>query len=372
MDIWGAENGPWMLGLNSVYGIGAMLAPLIAKPFILTRQENSLEHHTLSNNVAFNETAKDIAFSLQKNLSFFNSSSPIHMISPLPHTDNEDPCFDNIGHLIRNNTDCMNQSAHSNSDPPDSIVYKAYFIVSCLVYIGSILCLLAGLLVLKFMSGGSKTKKGISHKDKSYESIPKAPKYIMISILFLFLCSLQLIEHAVFMFLFTFAVKTAGMVKNSAVLLVFFYMLAYNLSRALAALIIRFVRVKFILIFYITLTIGFTTTLCFAYKTHVSVLWVTIIGLGFSMAPLFACSIVFFGVHQPITPFVGGMTALASTLSGLLAPSILGAFFQYVGLLSFVYINLVSSLLVFFFFICLAVMGRKVKNITLVEQSIVS
>ena len=34
INIWGDDHGPWMQALHCLFGIGALLGPLIATPFL--------------------------------------------------------------------------------------------------------------------------------------------------------------------------------------------------------------------------------------------------------------------------------------------------------------------------------------------------
>ena len=39
LQIWGKDHGPWMQALHCIFGLGAMIGPLIAEPFLTERKE---------------------------------------------------------------------------------------------------------------------------------------------------------------------------------------------------------------------------------------------------------------------------------------------------------------------------------------------
>ena len=51
LKIWGKEHGPWMQALHTVYGLGALVGPLICEPFLAEKQKykNAVKNLTRTN-----------------------------------------------------------------------------------------------------------------------------------------------------------------------------------------------------------------------------------------------------------------------------------------------------------------------------------
>ena len=41
LNIWGADHGPWMQALHAIFGAGAWMGPLIAKPFLAEQPQDT-------------------------------------------------------------------------------------------------------------------------------------------------------------------------------------------------------------------------------------------------------------------------------------------------------------------------------------------
>lgn len=345
--MWSEKNAPWMQALTCFFGAGSMLAPLIAKPFLSTKD---------SNPVPLNGTTPKYQSTQLRKVSEGKEVIPTRITS-------------NISSLEGNGSKAFSHDVifnalspvDNNASPPssESILYQAYIIVASLFFASSFFVITLGLMnryIWGFKSCRTRSKSNGITKIKSLT--PTFYIRLLMGSLFSFTFSYMLIEHATFMFLFTFAVKVTRWTKNSAVLLVFLYMLGYTLTRGICAFLAHCIKPIYTLFTFTILTMLSSVILWIWHEDHGAVLWTCGIGIGIGIAPIYAAAITLFNTYHPITPFVGGLAQFASATSGVVVPSALGFFYKLFGPVLLVYIIFFASVLVLLCIISMLVLGR--------------
>lgn len=352
-----------MQGLHFMYGVGSMLGPLIAKPFITAGHEDipkTQQNLTLPTNITYtlgdhsnNKQARNVAENLQ--------SEALHLSVATVTKGYDWEHLNNSVKLIT--SEGFNNTQASPSYTSGSTMHYAYLISAALFFTSAAVFITVGA-VYRFAWGFQARRCNDKRRLENYESsiLPRTYKVLIIGSLFFLSFAGLLVEHSVVLFLFTFAVMEVHWTKDAAVMLMFVFLLAYTLGRGFCALIACCLKPKHILISSIFLVVSSSSILWVAYEVHPAVVWVCMTGIGAGIGPFFAPSITYFNNFHPITPFVGGMTQLASALSALIAPSISGFFYEHIGPVSLVYILFTGGVMLVIFFLSLVYSGHKIKQ----------
>ena len=320
VDIWGLANGPWLSGLTCWLGVGSLVAPLIAGPFISTKD-----------NV---QDANNSFMAQDNNLTTNNSTSTLE-----PHRMN---------------------------------MLKAYAITSSIVLFSGIVFLLAAYITYQHWeivshssSEGSKLiqQKAINETKSTNRAKRQRFQVSFEHIFGMLICLVTLahclIEHTIGMFMVTFAVEYCQWTKVSAVFLLTIFFVVATISRGVCALLAKWIVPEYILVILISITICSAVALVFGSPISMVMLWLCICGFAVGNPPLFPVGVTYCNQYMIVGATLNAFLQLACTTAAIASPLTFGSLYESIGPVSFVYILLVASCLLVVIFACMHVLGYR-------------
>ena len=314
-----------------MYGIGALMAPLIAGPFMAPQT---------------NQT-------------------------------------DNISNVTKS---FMTQDGQLNSkystfdlEPERLNMLKAYAIIGTLVFLTGIAYLIAAFVTWRYWKIDShnshekpKSKDNaksswengqvevsateVTYKEKS-RCCQLSFGHVFGMLLCLYSFAYCLIEHTIGMFSVTFAVEYSEWTKGSAVFLFSIFFVVSTISRGVCALLAKWMQPKYILFIFITITVCSSVALALSSRTNPSMLWVCICGFAVGNSPLFPVGVTYCNQYMVAGAALMGFLQLACTTAAIVSPFTLGRLYDSMGPVSFIYILLVASCLLLGIFACMHTLG---------------
>ena len=330
LDIWGPANGPWLSGMTCMYGIGAIVAPLVAEPFVTSQANNT---RSLHNSIA-NGTSQNGTLSIAGRMNTIDDSTRMNLIKP-------------------------------------------YIIIGTIVAITGLIFLVNAFLTYKHwdiyshnskrnqpktdiktsLNDGRMQVKAKEAKCKIKFKCAVSFKHVFLVMLSIFVVAYCLIEHTCGMFLVTFAVEYTKWDKSTAVFLLSVFYGVCTASRGLAAILTKYIQPKYILFSFIAIAVVSAVVLALGSQAHFAVLWVTMCGFAVGNSPLFPVGVTYINKYIRVTPTVSAILQLACTTAAIISPFTLGRLYETAGPISFVYILLVGSCLLLGIFACMHVLS---------------
>ena len=241
LRVWGDEHGPWMQALHCVFGLGTLMAPLLAEPF-LSDQATLEPPADLSNDSwAYTESTPG-----QRNTSV-NSATML--------------------------------------DSGTQIKW-AYLIVGIMCCFSAFLIFTSGVFcgIGQILEGDDGKKSSVGEAVARKENIFR---YTLITLVFFFYASYCAVEIGVANYLASFAIYL-GWTKSAGAMVTSAFWASFTIGRALGIPLVRYVHINTFLIANTTVSVvALIPVMAFA-SVHPAVLWASMVVLGFGLSTIYA------------------------------------------------------------------------------------
>ncbi|XP_013392873.1 sodium-dependent glucose transporter 1A-like [Lingula anatina] len=341
VNIWGKENGPYMQALHFTFGIGALLAPVIAEPFLSKRM--SIGDNETSTWILPNDTS--VGHGEDESLSRNNMAS---VAMELPndtalsiHDDNRNET------LILNTREMWTET---------DIAY-AYIVTATLL-----LCS-GGLFMVTCIQEQScfSWKRQDAKKRKGSEAVRNDPIIfkgvflVLMAFFYLLYVGLELSFSAL---VTTFGFRILNWPKPKAAHLTTVFWGLMSTSRGFSILLSKFVSSTIMIATDLALIVVAMLLLTFLIGKHEIVMWLCTALYGLGMGSLFAAGISWAERYIHVTGKTTIMFYVGSCVGKLGFPPIFGYFFPINGMY-FVYIMLGGAIGKVCLFLILYVLAHK-------------
>lgn len=290
-----------MQSFHCLFSIGCLVAPLVAKPFLMAIPEDAA--------VLPNATATTVSS------------------APAPGT--------------------------------GSILMYAYMIVGLLMFLSGFCCLLIYLvgnrtiLLKKAAKAGERSKKSMTH----FRRVPYAIFLVLLAMMYGTYCA---VEAAYSTFLLTFIVKHLGWSKDLTADVLAALMGAFTGGRALGIVIVVVLKPSVIILGDLTLMFLFLLVLSIAVNMHSSVVWISSVGLGFAMASVYGIGFTWTESHVGARAKVSTLILVASSVGEMSGPAMVGPLMDRAGFIWFAYSILALMSICLVSMIGLEIIGKEI------------
>ena len=331
--IWGDKIGPWMQALHLLFGVGCVVTPFIAEPFLIESPVTTNITETELNN-----------FSI-----------------PFSH--------DPLGTGLQQMT-LKNQSQSGNFVKKTSEVWYAYVIIAVCSLLSVIYF---GILYIKRkqleISLAAKIDK--SNTDTTEEREHHAAKWMSV-VYVCFAASFNCMYGLCRMypnFLMVYSVNYLGWDKLESVNTIAIYVAAFLAMQIAGVLVIKRIRPSFLLIIYTLLAAASILPLFFLAKTHHLVLKICTASFGVGSATMLPTNMTYAQRHIHVTGSMGAALMMGTALGFVIGPLLLGILISKFGEVSFVYILQIACVMNCMILIGLFLIAKRIRDTKLQNVS---
>ena len=240
LRVWSYENGSWMQALHCVFGLGTLMAPLIAEPF-------------LSDQVTLEPPAD-----LSNDPRTYTESTPGQRNTSV-----------NSATMLDNGTQ----------------IKWAYLIVGIMCCFSTFLLFISG-----FFCGIGQILKRDDEKESSVDKAVARKenifRYTLLTLVFIFYASYCAVEIGVATYLASFAIYL-GWTKSAGAMVTSAFWASFTIGRALGILLVRYVHINTFLIVHTAISVvALVPVMAFA-SVHPAVLWTSMVVLGFGLSTIY-------------------------------------------------------------------------------------
>ena len=280
--IWKSESGPWMQALHLFFGLGAILGPVIAGPFLV----ETGDVHSLDNT----NTTEELL------------------------TTTEDMVNSTSGSNI---TDSMNLT-HFKEESYISIPYGV-------IGVGEVLIGLCFLVIFVRDGLHVRARKEPKEKDESAhsEETLRKLKYMrnaIIIVIFIFYSLYCTVESEMGNFLVLFCVNFLGWSKQQSAWLNAAFWTSFTISRGCGIFLVKVLKPHTMIFGDIIIAFIGMFPLLFWVDSHPAVIWVCFIVTGAGIATIFATGITWTDRYIKVTEAVGSVFMIGGALSDMYGP----------------------------------------------------
>ena len=260
LNIWGADHGPWMQALHAIFGAGAWLGPLIARPFLAEEMSSDEMGVPIT-------TTADVIIQTGSGL------------KQLVNTTMQ---------LVMKNDGSSTEATIKELQQTTDVMY-AYLIVG-------LLCLSAGAIFSGLFLIGKRAlcvlwseEETLDASDsQQFKTLDQSYVIKLASLVFAFYVSYCVLEMNYGNFLLTYAVKHLGWSKSMAASVTSAYWGSFMAGRICGIVVIRYIRPQVMLIIDVIMCMASLVPILLFAEDHIAVLWVCTLVFGFFMSTIFA------------------------------------------------------------------------------------
>ena len=210
------------------------------------------------------------------------------------------------------------------------------------------LAALAGLIVL-FMPGSPEPSSHQVHEPSRVQGrLRQDFVFIMTAVIFLFFYVGAEITYGGWIYTYAFTLNLATAAQ--AAYLTSGFWLSFTIGRLLSIPIATRLKPRYSIVVALIGCLGFITLPVFIPKSP-EILWVTTLGLGFFMAPIWPSGFTLAGQSIQLTARSSGIILLGDSIGGMVLPTVVGQVIESIGpraLIILVFSSLIGTLLGFF------------------------
>ena len=364
LAVWGQANGPWMQGLHCTSGIGAILAPLIASPFLTARRRHPDD--------------------ITNNVTSYNMTSYSNHTDAFPSTPHTSPAM-----ILGNISDLGFEEG--NLHVQGWKLFMAYCISGMTLLI-SALCMF---FLFCLRNRYPDIKRTTTHAEKKLDNMNDVPletkqkkntpkwnliksdkmfHFQMLFLVALFDAVVCLVAVNYGNFVFSFAVKYLDWTNNAALSVTSAYWGSFIGGRGLAVAISKVLHPARLLLLCILLGLASSIPLLFFARAHPAVLWACTVGFGIAMSPMFATSVSLMGRYIRVSGPEGAVLVTATLIGEMTGPVLVSLLFGRYGPMALVYVMFGVSCLLLVISVLIHIAGKRGEpeerdvTVTLVQQ----
>ena len=314
--IWDRDNGPWMQALHLFFAVGALIGPLVAKPFL--KEVPSAEHISLDNDDT-------------------SAIRPVNISETATVGNTIGGCAENCTHFA------IPQYPDLGTDV--WVPYLLLGVMGVIIFSSS---------MALYYTRSSHLSDEVQKQDEvkgRYNPRSKVLKGLLIFSVFLFYTCHCATEIGFQSYIFAYVVDHHGWLKNDAAILTSVTFTTYMFGRFLGILIVRYSSPSFMLVFDCVGLVVANIPLAFFSHAHVAVIWVSTAFNGWFVSRLYATGITWMDRYIRVSGVVTTVFMVAGSMGDMLGPVILTALYGNYGLGAFAPLMLASSTCVLF--VCL-------------------
>ena len=326
-----------MQAFHCIFGVGCLVAPLIAQPFLLQASDPHLQSTTTT-------LKPDVA-----------------SVSNAHHSDGDG---DGVGVTVWEASRELNATMMQEGE---SQLKYAYLIAGLLMLLSC--CGMACV----FLMGDRRLRLRKHQKSESQLSSLQERQGIMdkqriiylaiLSVLALFFLVYVALEAAYCTYMLTFVVKYLGWSKTMGAAVTSALMGAFTGGRALGIILVTVIRPFILLMVDLVVCVIFSVILVVFVDMHVSIFWICSVGLGLGMATVYATGFTWTESYIGVSAKVSALILVASSFGEMIGPAITGPLMEKVSLMSYAYITLSLVVSCLACMIVMELLGRKLKKL---------
>jgi FHS family Na+ dependent glucose MFS transporter 1 len=317
LQLWGKETAPFMQAIHFMFGSGALIAPLVAKPFLIERNLTEMEMYENPNvtRVYHPDQTKLIApYGFIAAFLVVNALFNLIVYRIYPVTE-EHP-----SRKARQQPETGHQLDSINGNH----------------------------------SGDKKTNNN-HPEEKLYNKNYKRWKILTIALVLLFMHTYLGLEISFGSFLMTFAVKSdLALTKATGANITTLFWSTFTLIRVITIFVIEWAGNAVIILISMTIALGANIILFPYANTDETMLWAGVAMIGIGMSSVWACIFGYLEEFFPVTSVIGSLMIVSAVLGEFVFPVIISAFIkEYPQILMDVVLFCSCSIFTLFLFIML-------------------
>lgn len=289
LQLWGKETAPFMQAIHFMFGSGALIAPLIAEPFLIIRNETAeaLHDHEDEEMVFHPENVRLLApYSVVAGILIFNAILNLLIYKIYPVTTEHPSRSGNKEPEVQ-----PPQQLESVDDKP--------------------------------------VKMGIMQPDKIYTKAYKYWKILTIGLVLLFMHIYLGLEISFGSFLMTFAVNShLKLSKATGAHLTTLFWSTFTFIRVLTILVIQWAGNAAIILVSMTIVLIASAILAPFGNDDEQLLWIGVALIGIGMSSVWACIFGYLEEFFPVTSVIGSLMICSAVLGEFVFPVIISAFIK--------------------------------------------
>lgn len=318
LSVWGKDNGQWMQALHFIFGIGTLVAPLVAEPFLADQEkvDNCLNGENVT-------TEAVVATVTEPSVGY--PDVIVHSNETMAVTDAVLPT----------------ETCYATEE---TRVMYAYLITAA-----AVLCLVFALFFI-FWTSGHQVRKSRQPKSDKKETREQRDErmfsYLIVFLVFVFYILHCMLEIVYGNYIMTFSVKYLKWTKTMGATLNSVYWGVYSVTRAFGILIIRFVKPQTMLFASCFIIIISLMPLLFLVTKHEAVFWVCSLGVGVGISLFFPTGISWAEQYVDVAGRFCSVFMVGGAGGELVGPPLVGVLFVQVGPMAFIYVAFTTACLI--------------------------
>ena len=321
--VWDTDNGPWMQALHFIFALGALLGPLVVKPFLkeVPRAEELFPKGKHGDGA--NVTLADVG----------ETTAGVHVTLADVGGTTTPVARDEL---------CIAGNCTNSPQYPDlgTDVWIPFLLIGAMGII--ITCFFFGLFCTKSPEWSNKRKKENKVEGQIIAQNKLTKNFLIFSVFVFYVCSCAT-EIGFQSYVFAFAVDHHGWHKSDAAVLTSVTFTTFMLGRVAGIFVIHCFRPAHVLVFDCVGLVISNIPMAFFSHSHAAVIWVSCALNGWFVSRLFATGITWMDRYIRISGIVATIFMVAGSTGDMLGPIVLTALYGNFGLGSFAPLMLVSS-----------------------------